>query len=96
MNRSEEKTKPPGLGCLDGYPSNIPYNLCVSILADEDLMYHNHGDRFLPLIIGGLPGLGQVDHSASLVLLVLQFLHPLLESQTVPLELAGLLVGDGQ
>ena len=59
-------------------------------------MYHNHGDRLLPLIISGLPGLGQVDHSASLVLLVLQFLHPLIESQTVPLELAGLLVGDGQ
>ena len=48
------------------------------------------------LVISGFPGLRQIDYNIFLILPALQVLYPLIQGQTVPLELGGLLIRQSQ
>ena len=82
--------------CSPGGLLYVPKHLRTAVLTDNDLMYHNHGDSLFTLVISGFPGLRQIDYNIFLILPALQVLYPLIQGQTVPLELGGLLIRQSQ
>ena len=55
----------------------VPNNLHTAIFVDQDLVDHDHGHRLLLGVIGGLPGLCQIDGSVCLLLQAFQLVHAL-------------------